>query len=118
MPTPPRSPLDRPLLHYPVMAYDEILRNAAARWPDKEAIVWRAGTLTFRELDSLANALAKGLRGPGVRQGGRGGRGPGGPRDHAGSPARPAQAHATAAVPLHLGRGPRHPPVFERDHGP
>lgn len=71
MSTPPRAPLARPPLHYPVMAYDEILRNAAARWPDKEAIVWRGGTLTFRELDSLANALANGLRGLGIRKGDR-----------------------------------------------
>jgi long-chain acyl-CoA synthetase len=71
MPTPARHPLYRPPLDYPVMAYDEILRNAAAGWPDKEAIRWQGQSLTFRELDSLANALASGLRGLGIRKGDR-----------------------------------------------
>jgi fatty-acyl-CoA synthase len=42
---------------------------SAARYPEREAIVDERGTLTFAEVDGRTNALARGLRRAGVREG-------------------------------------------------
>ena len=49
----------------PAAAYE----GAAARYPERLAIVDERGTLTFREVHERTNALAHGLRGAGVREG-------------------------------------------------
>jgi fatty-acyl-CoA synthase len=42
---------------------------SAARYPEREAIVDERGTLTFAEVEGRTNALARGLRRAGVREG-------------------------------------------------
>jgi acyl-CoA synthetase (AMP-forming)/AMP-acid ligase II len=42
--------------------------GAAARYPDREAIVDERGTLTFAEVDRRTNALARGLANAGVKE--------------------------------------------------
>ncbi|MCX2932575.1 AMP-binding protein [Mycobacterium sp. CVI_P3] len=45
---------------------DEILRSAAARWPDHAAVVDERTTLTYAELDQRADAAAAGLAALGI----------------------------------------------------
>ena len=66
-----RRELARPKLDYPRVPYHELLRRAVERCPDKWATVFHDQTLTFRELESMSNALANGLRALGVGKGDR-----------------------------------------------
>jgi long-chain acyl-CoA synthetase len=64
-----QSELLRPPLAYPRLAYDRLLAEAAARWPENAAIVFRDVSLTYRELDALASRFARALRGLGIGKG-------------------------------------------------
>ncbi len=61
--------LVRPALDYPVQLYDELLTNAAQRFPENTAIVFKDIKLTYREVESLTNTLANALLGLGVKPG-------------------------------------------------
>jgi acyl-CoA synthetase (AMP-forming)/AMP-acid ligase II len=61
-----RSPLD-----LPEMPYDHLLRLAAERAPDRPAIIFHNLRLTYREVVSMVNSLANGLRKLGVEPGER-----------------------------------------------
>ena len=50
---------------------DSILRDAAAAWPDRTAVIDARGALTFAELDVAADRGAAGLRGLGIAAGDR-----------------------------------------------
>jgi long-chain acyl-CoA synthetase len=63
--------LFRPRLAYPTISYDKVLTRSATSWPEHVAIVFRDGTLTFRELDALTNQFAHALQELGVKQGER-----------------------------------------------
>ena len=64
-----QTELVRPSLHYPRMPYDRGLTQAAARWPENTAVVFKDISLTFRELEALANRFAHALRGLGIGKG-------------------------------------------------
>jgi long-chain acyl-CoA synthetase len=61
----------RPKLSYPSIAYDKLLTQSAAFWPEHVAIVSRDNALTYRELDNLTNQFANALQALGVKQGER-----------------------------------------------
>jgi long-chain acyl-CoA synthetase len=61
----------RPKLSYPSIAYDKLLTQSAAFWPEHVAIVSRDNALTYRELDNLTNQFAHALQALGVKQGER-----------------------------------------------
>src|SRR5688500_16454590 len=61
--------LVRPSLDYPRMPYDRGLTHAAARWPESTAIVFKDISLTYRELEALANRFAHALRELGIGKG-------------------------------------------------
>lgn len=61
----------RPRLTYPRIPYGEMLARPATLHPDREALVFKDTSLTFRELEGLVNALAHGLRGLGIGRGDR-----------------------------------------------
>lgn len=61
----------RPPLNYPDGPYHTLLARTVERFPDKVATVFHHRTLTFREIDSLSNALARALLGLGVEPGDR-----------------------------------------------
>src|SRR5690348_6122015 len=63
--------LFRPSLDLPSMPYDHLLRRAAERTPDRPAIIFHTLRLTYREVVSLVNSLATGLRNLGVAPGER-----------------------------------------------
>jgi long-chain acyl-CoA synthetase len=63
------SALFRPPLEYPQIPYHEMLREAARKFTDKIAIVFKDLRITFRELDALVNSMANALRGLGVTKG-------------------------------------------------
>ncbi len=71
MPGPVQPELFRPPLSYPRIAYGEMLARPVALAPDREAVVLRDTSLTFRELDGLVNACAHGLRRLGIGRGDR-----------------------------------------------
>ncbi len=50
---------------------DTILGEAAARWPNKPAVIDAGGMYTFEELDGLADRMAAGLAARGVARGDR-----------------------------------------------
>lgn len=52
-------------------ALETILRQAAAQWPDKAAVVDAAGSQTFAELDALADRMAAALADRGIKPGDR-----------------------------------------------
>ncbi|BBY30728.1 (2,3-dihydroxybenzoyl)adenylate synthase [Mycolicibacterium sediminis] len=52
-------------------ALDTILRQAAAQWPDKAAVVDAGGSYGFAELDALADRIAAALAARGLRPGDR-----------------------------------------------
>jgi long-chain acyl-CoA synthetase len=61
----------RPPLEYPRIPYDRMLTHAASRWPENVAVVCRDVSLTYRELDALANRFAHALARLGVKRGER-----------------------------------------------
>ncbi len=63
--------LFRPSLTYPRIPYGEMLSRPVLLHPDREAIVFRDVSLTFRELEGLVNAFANGLRSLGIGRGDR-----------------------------------------------
>ncbi|TMC17141.1 MAG: long-chain fatty acid--CoA ligase [Chloroflexi bacterium] len=63
--------LFRPPLDLPSMPYDHLLRLAAERAPERPAIIFHNLRLTYREVVSMVNSLANGLRNLGVGPGER-----------------------------------------------
>ena len=63
--------LFRPSLEFPEVPYDHLLRQAAERYPDRLAIVYRNISLTYREVISMVNSIANGLHDLGLRKGDR-----------------------------------------------
>src|SRR5215831_21373820 len=59
-----RAPLD-----FPDMRYDQLLRDAASRHPDRPAIIYHDLSLTYREVVSMVNSIANGLLGLGIGKG-------------------------------------------------
>jgi len=71
MPAPSQPELYRPKLAYPDIPYGAMLDRPAQLYPEREAIVFKDVSLTFRELDGLVNAFAHALRGLGIGRGDR-----------------------------------------------
>ncbi len=61
--------LFRPSLQYPMYPYAEMLTQTAARYPEHTAIVFNDVNLTYRELEALVNACARGLLALGISKG-------------------------------------------------
>jgi long-chain acyl-CoA synthetase len=61
--------LFRPHVAFPEMPYDHLLRRAAARAPDRTAIIYHNLILTYREVVSMVNTIANGLHDLGIRKG-------------------------------------------------
>src|SRR5215471_14912752 len=63
--------LFRPLVDFPDVPYDHLLREAAVRNPDRPAIIYHDLMLTYREVVSMVNCIANGLDNLGLRKGDR-----------------------------------------------
>jgi len=63
--------LFRPVVDYPDIPYDQLLRMAAERNPDRPAIIYHDLMLVYREVVSLVNSIANGLHELGIRKGDR-----------------------------------------------
>ncbi len=63
--------LFRPRIEFPDVPYDQLLRMAAYRNPDRTAIIYHNVYLTYREVVSMVNSIANGLYGLGLRKGDR-----------------------------------------------
>src|SRR5579875_702907 len=63
--------LFRPPVDFPEVPYDHLLREAAARNPDRTAIIYHDLMLTYREVVSMVASIANGLRSLGLNQGNR-----------------------------------------------
>ena len=63
--------LFRPPIDFPEVPYDHLLRTAAARNPDRPAIIYHDLILTYREVVSMVNSIANGLRSLGLQKGDR-----------------------------------------------
>jgi long-chain acyl-CoA synthetase len=63
--------LFRPPVDFPDVPYDHLLRMAAERTPDRPAIIYHDLVLTYREVVSMVNCVANGLRGLGLQKGDR-----------------------------------------------
>src|SRR5207245_10848732 len=63
--------LFRPSVDFPDVPYDHLLRMAAARNPDRPAIIYHDLVLTYREVVSMVNCVANGLHEMGLRKGDR-----------------------------------------------
>lgn len=50
----------------------QLLENSAQQYPDKEAVVYKDNSVTYRELDAVSNQLAWTLRNNGIEKGDRG----------------------------------------------
>src|SRR5579859_4219090 len=61
--------LFRPVVDFPEMPYDHLLRIAAGRAPDRPAIIYHDLMLTYRELVSMVNCIANGLLDLGLKKG-------------------------------------------------
>ena len=61
--------LFRPVVDFPEMPYDHLLRIAAGRAPDRPAIIYHDLMLTYRELVSMVNCIANGLLDLGIKKG-------------------------------------------------
>ena len=59
--------LFRPQVDYPVIPYDQLLRMAAERNPDRPAIIYHDLTLVYREVVSMVNSVANSLLELGIR---------------------------------------------------
>ncbi len=51
------------------MLTGDMLRRSAERFPNKAAVIWEEQTLTYRELDTLANRMANALIDNGIKKG-------------------------------------------------
>jgi len=56
---------------YPDRSLTDFLREAAARWPDRPALLFKGSTITYRQLDDQSNALGAALGEMGVKEGDR-----------------------------------------------
>ncbi|HEX9221012.1 MAG TPA: AMP-binding protein [Gemmatimonadaceae bacterium] len=56
---------------YPDRSLTDFLREAAARWPDRPALLFKGSTITYRQLDDQSNALGAALGEMGVNEGDR-----------------------------------------------
>ncbi len=63
--------LFRPLVDFPDVPYDHLLRAAESRNPDRPAIIYHDLILTFREVVSMVNSIANGLHNLGLTKGDR-----------------------------------------------
>src|SRR5437667_5879911 len=63
--------LFRPPVDFPDVPYDHLLRMAADRNPDRPAIIYHDLMLTYREVVSMVNCTANGLRNLGLQKGDR-----------------------------------------------
>src|SRR2546423_6109108 len=63
--------LFRPPVDFPDIPYDHLLRAAAARTPDRRAIIYHDLILTYREVLSMVNCIANGLHNVGMKKGDR-----------------------------------------------
>tara|TARA_B100000676_G_scaffold161645_1_gene159030 strand:- start:3226 stop:4872 length:1647 start_codon:yes stop_codon:yes gene_type:complete len=54
---------------YPKRTFGDLPREAAARWPDREALVFEETRLTFAELDAEIDRATRGLMAAGVQRG-------------------------------------------------
>jgi len=61
--------LFRPSLQYPAYPYAEMLTQTATRYPEHTAVVFNDVNLTYRELEALVNACARGLLALGISRG-------------------------------------------------
>jgi len=61
--------LFRPPVDFPDVPYDHLLRMAAARNPDRPAIIYHDLMLTYREVVSMVNSIANGLHDLGLEKG-------------------------------------------------
>ncbi|HVW32868.1 MAG TPA: AMP-binding protein [Acidimicrobiia bacterium] len=65
------SSLRRPPLHYPDRPFHHFLSDAADRHPERFGLIFGSDRYTYRDLDGLANAVARSLAGLGFRPGQR-----------------------------------------------
>jgi acyl-CoA synthetase (AMP-forming)/AMP-acid ligase II len=63
--------LFRPLVDFPDVPYDYLLRMAAEHYPHNPAIVYHDLILSYREVVSMVNSIANGLHELGLRKGDR-----------------------------------------------
>jgi acyl-CoA synthetase (AMP-forming)/AMP-acid ligase II len=63
--------LFRPVVDYPDIPYDHLLRMAAERNPDRPAIIYHDLMLVYREVVSMVNSVANRLLELGIRKGDR-----------------------------------------------
>jgi len=63
--------LFRPLVDFPDVPYDHLVRAAAERTPDRPAIIYHDLILTYREVVSMINSIANGLHDLGLKKGDR-----------------------------------------------
>ena len=56
---------------YPSRSLTDYLREAAGRWPDRPALLFKGSTITYRKLEDESNALGAALMQMGVRRGDR-----------------------------------------------
>jgi long-chain acyl-CoA synthetase len=61
----------RPPLTYPRIPYHQLLRQSAARYGDKPAVIFHGAQLSFRQVDEQVNQLAWALKDLGVNKGDR-----------------------------------------------
>ncbi|GCE13234.1 class I adenylate-forming enzyme family protein [Tengunoibacter tsumagoiensis] len=63
--------LFRPSLDFPAVSYDQLLRSAAERNPERHAIIYHNLRLTYREVVAMVNSIANGLHALGLQKGDR-----------------------------------------------
>lgn len=63
--------LFRPPITFPDVPYDQLLRMAAYRVPDRTAIIYHNQYFTYREVVCMVNCIANGLHNLGLRKGER-----------------------------------------------
>src|SRR2546422_3865555 len=59
-------------IDYPEIRVQELLRRTAERHPDRIAVTFYGKSMSYRALDTAADRFAAGLRGIGMKPGGRG----------------------------------------------
>ncbi len=63
--------LFRPPVSFPDVPYDQLLRMAAYRAPDRTAIIYHNQYFTYREVVGMVNCIANGMHNLGLRKGDR-----------------------------------------------